>query len=108
MKYFLLLFVAYGPHAMDMFETEAKDKGSKYLLVKIEDKNEPVQYIEPKIFEERLPCQDKPWDRKWADYDFSILKEKVTHALKLIHLGMKKFIAATKNVQITSKKKAEK
>ena len=45
MKYFLLLFVAYGPHAMDMFETEAKDKGSKYLLVKIEDKNEPVQYI---------------------------------------------------------------
>ena len=45
MIYFLLLFVAYGPHAMDMFETEAKDKGSKYLLVKIEDKNEPVQYI---------------------------------------------------------------
>ena len=65
-------------------------------------------FIEPKIFEERLPCQDKPWDRKWADYDFSILKEKVTHALKLINLGMKKFIAATKNVQITSKQKAEK
>ena len=64
-------------------------------------------FIEP-ILEKRLPCQDKPWDRKWADYDFSILKEKVTHALKLIHLGMKKFIAATKNVQITSKQKAEK
>ena len=43
MIYFLLLFVAYGPHAMDMFETEAKDKGSKYLLVKIEDKKETVK-----------------------------------------------------------------
>ena len=51
MKYFLLLFVAYGPHAMDMFETEAKDKGSKYLLVKIEDKKETAKFKDGKRLE---------------------------------------------------------
>ena len=48
MKYFLLLFVAYGLHAMNMIQTEAKDKGSKYLLVKIEDKKEPANFKDGK------------------------------------------------------------
>ena len=48
MKYFLLLFVANGLNAMNMIQTEAKDKGSKYLLVKIEDKKETVKFKDGK------------------------------------------------------------
>jgi len=42
------------------------------------------------------PCQDKPWNRKGEDYDYHMLMFRIDHELRVIHIGMKKYIAANK------------
>merc|ERR1719209_773248 len=43
------------------------------------------------------PCQDKPWNRTGEDYDYHMLMTKIDHEMKVIHIGIKKYIAANKN-----------
>merc|ERR1719402_1876324 len=43
------------------------------------------------------PCQDKTWNRKGEDYDYDMLMSRIGHEMKVIHIGIKKYIVANKN-----------